>query len=254
MTNHSPANGRSRAKRGRLSQRYNGQAAVEFMIVTPMMLLLVLGAFQFALIYHAKITLNNATFIATRTGSLNGADRGMIDLALARGLAPLFTNDDSVSEVFDGRQQVLNDIDDGFICVERLNPPNGAFTDFGVPDSAGVIPNDNLIYRDPAAGALSGLSVQDANLLKLRVTYCYPMVVPIVGRTIQGLRLNALPAAIRDSISNWSEGAPSTFNPTAPGNFQLQCLIQNRIPIVAQGILRMQSAASNDAGFDNNCS
>lgn len=235
-------------------QPRRGQAAVEFMIVTPMMLLLVLGAFQFALIYHAKITLNNATYIATRTGTLNGADRDMIDLALARGLSPLFTNNDSVSEVFDARQQVLDDIDDGFICVERINPTDGAFTDFGVPDSTGVIPNDNLLYREPSAGALSGVSIQDANLLKLRVTYCYPMMVPIIGRTIQGLRLDALPPATRDSISNWSEGAPSTFVPTDPGNFQAQCLIQNRIPIVAQGILRMQSAASNDAGFDTDCS
>ena len=254
MIDHRQPVGRPGASRGQLFQRFNGQAAVEFMIVTPMMLLLLLGAFQFALIYHAKITLNNATFIAVRAGSLNGANRDMIDLALARGLSPLFTNDDNVGEVFDARQQVIDDINDGFICVERLNPTEGAFTDFGVPDGTGVIPNDNLLYRDPGAGPSSGLSIQDANLLKLRVTYCYPMMVPIIGRTIQGLRLNTLPAATQDNLSNWHKGAASTFDPTAPGSFQLQCLVNNRIPIVAQGILRMQSEASFDSGFDSDCS
>lgn len=232
---------------------YPGQAAVEFMIVTPVMLLLLLGAFQFALIYHAKITLNHATFIATRTGALNSATRDAIDLALARGLAPLFTNDNTVNEVFQGRQQVLDDIDNGFVCVERLNPSNGAFSDFGIPDSTGVIPNDNLMYRDSTVGPLSGLSVQDSNLLKLRVTYCYPMVVPIVGRTVRQLRLGNLPPATQDTIANWSEGVPSTFNPNAPGNFQAWCLVNTRLPIVSQGILRMQSAARNDITFDTNC-
>ncbi len=233
---------------------FRGQAAVEFMIVTPVMLLLVLGAFQFALIYNAKITLNNATFIATRTGALNGASRSQIDLAIARGLAPLFTNNNTVAEVFGGRQQVLDDIDNGFVCVERLNPSNGAFADFGIPDSTGVIPNDNLMYRDSVVGPLSGLNIQDANLLKLRVTYCYPMVVPVVGRTVRQLRLGNLPPAIQDSIANWSEGVPSTFNPTAPGNFQAWCLVNTRLPIVSQGILRMQSPARNDAAFDADCS
>ena len=109
------------------------------------------------------------------------------------------------------------------------------------------------MYRDSVAGPLSGLSIQDSNLLKLRVTYCYPMVVPIVGRTVRQLRLGTLPPATRDTIANWSEGVPSTFNPNAPGNFQAWCLVNTRLPIVAQGILRMQSAARNDITFDTNC-
>ena len=149
---------------------------------------------------------------------------------------------------------MLDDIDNGFVCVERVNPTPAAFTDFGVPDSTGVIPNDNLMYRNPVIGTLSGLSVQDANVLKLRVTYCYPMVVPVAGRTIRQLRLNTLPPASQDTIANWSEGQPSTFNPAVPGTFQAWCLINSRIPIVSQGIMRMQSPASNDTAFDNDCS
>lgn len=240
-------------RRRRVPFTPRGQAAVEFMIVVPVMLLLVLGAFQFALIYNAKITLNHATFIATRAGALNSATRGPVDLAIARGLAPLFTNNDNVNEVFDGRQQVLDDIDNGFVCVERLNPSDAAFDDFAIPDNTGVIPNDNLMYRDPVVGTLSGLNIQDANLLKLRVTYCYPMVVPVVGRTVRQLRLGNLPPATQDMIANWSEGVPSTFNPTAPGNFQAWCLVNTRLPIVSQGILRMQTPARNDTTFNTNC-
>ena len=43
--------------------RIYGQAMVEYIIVLPVLLMLVLGAIQFALLYQVKSTLNYATFI-----------------------------------------------------------------------------------------------------------------------------------------------------------------------------------------------
>ena len=47
------------------------------------------------------------------------------------------------------------------------------------------IPNDHLMYRVANDG--EGMSIQDANLLKIRVTYCVKLVVPFVDRIIYGV-------------------------------------------------------------------
>jgi len=52
---------------------------VEFLIVLPVMLLLVMGILQFAFIYQAKITLNYAAFQTARAGSLNNASMSAME-------------------------------------------------------------------------------------------------------------------------------------------------------------------------------
>src|SRR6185503_18117343 len=61
---------------GRPSQ--SGQAMVEYLIVFPSLLLVILGAVQFALLYHVKNTLQYATFAAARQGSLKNAQMNSI--------------------------------------------------------------------------------------------------------------------------------------------------------------------------------
>ena len=61
---------------------------VETVIIFAVMLTLLLGGIQFALIWHAKVTLNYAVFEGARTGALNYASRRSIEYALGRGLAP----------------------------------------------------------------------------------------------------------------------------------------------------------------------
>jgi hypothetical protein len=48
------------------------------------------------------------------------------------------------------------------------------------------IPNDSLMYRDPSIppAATSGVNIQDANLLKIHVHYCYSMYVPLANKVI----------------------------------------------------------------------
>jgi hypothetical protein len=255
-----------------------GQAMVETVIMFTVMLLLILGAIQFALIYHAKVTLNYATFEAARAGALNHASRTSIEYALARGLAPLYSYVpagssmlDNVSNVKRARDRVLaeiqgsdpstpNDAGERYVCIERLNPSNSsnAFSAYGIPDPGGilpyeVIPNDNLLYREAVLSG-SSVTIQDANLLKIRVTYCYPMVVPFISSMIQKLMLGAGSASDPDVPPDW----------TTPrlGRFRAACFAGNpgdsanlpRIPIVSQSIVRMQTAAMNDPTFRSDCS
>ncbi len=216
-----------------VSQYQNGQSMVEFLIIFPILALLTLGLFQLALIYNAKTTLNYAVFNAARAGAVNKAEKIMIDLALYRGLAPLFTSiDGNISDVQElqiGRDKIREIHEHGYICIERLSPSDSAFNDYGKGDD-GAIPNNNLMYRTAQIGS-SGVSIQDANLLKLRVTYCHKMIVPFFGRIIK-------------KMSNGSD--PDGISIAPAGNFQKNCYNNERIPIVSQAIVRMQSDAIND--------
>lgn len=244
-------------KSGIMKAGQYGQAMVETLIVIFLALLILLGIVQFGLIYSAKSTLNYAAFEAARAGALNYADKGAIEYALARGLAPLYTSIDiadstidKVRAVQDARDKVYKEITKGeFACIERINPTTAAINSFAVKDPTGLfpgkklIPNDHLIYRSRLTK--NDVSIQDANLLKLRVTYCYKMIVPIISTAIQ--RLTGTTADASSDIAVGQSPGNSSYNSVTPaGSFQRNCYAQGRFPIVAQAIIRMQTPVKND--------
>ncbi|MCC7410961.1 MAG: pilus assembly protein [Gammaproteobacteria bacterium] len=249
---------------------------VESVIVGSVLLLLVFGALQFALIYHAKITLNYAAFEAARSGSLNNARMNFIENGFVRGLAPLFTHDDTADGVRRARCVVRTELyggdeyacqaggdpppgpvipagatNDTWVDIEILNPRPEHFqtSNHGVDVSGGYeIPNDNLMYRP--ATVKGGVSIQDANLLKIRVTYCYPMYVPLVNNTIATLlRLYAAGLNPQAPEGEWRAQVEDYFAARATGGtlpMPDRCLYAQpnpRIPLNAMAIVRMQSPA-----------
>lgn len=235
-----------------LYRAQQGQAMVETIVIMIATLLLLLGGIQIGLIFNAKNTLNYATFEAARAGALNHADKRSIEYAFARGMSPLYSYAssadsmlDKVSNVKRSRNRVLDEAkSEEFVCIKRLNPTSAAFNSHGVNDELGrfnrVIPNDNLLYRtNKDAG--SGVSIQDANLLKLEITYCYPMYVPMISTLIRRL-MGTIPDP--DPLDGWT--APTL------GGFRNNCLVNNRFPLTSQGIVRMQTPAKNDV-FPTSC-
>jgi hypothetical protein len=246
---------------------------VEFLIVIPVLLLLILGALQFAMIYQAKITLNYAAFETARAGALNGARMWSMELAFARALAPLYTTpyvSDEGGECrsgfelgrFEGpekslelgnvrcaRQRVRDLLADGNVRLLLVNPGPDSFDGRHGVTAAGttVIPNDNLMYRSAAADGLSGQSIQDANLIKVHVGLCYELVVPIVDRIINRMVASA-PSALE----------PENFGPAAAGSFAAACTAERQphrygVPIYAHAVMRMQSDAVRDAFCSGEC-
>jgi hypothetical protein len=280
------------------------QAMVEFVIIIPVMLMLVLGIIQFALIYKAKITLNYATFQTVRAGTLNHASSSVMEKAFASNMAPLYATSyfntppadqsalctssfvatavgrsnrgmgtsgakhrimhgDSTlrtmldntggdmdakwgsDQVFCARRIVQNQIDNGFARLTIVNPALIAFDKFGVDayyaGNASIermIPNDNLMYRD--ADVIDTIqSVQDANLLKVHVGYCYEMIIPFINRIVWAMQANP------------GTNTTGAFGPPTSGTFANTCVSAgdgptNRrfgIPLYAQSIMRMQSAS-----------
>lgn len=219
-----------------------GQATIEYLYVIPILLILLLGSLQFIFIYEAKQTLNYATFNGTRNGALNGGKMTAIQDGVTAGLAPLFVHAETQQALKDARRQAYNELSNVKLArIEILNPTAATVSGFG-----GTVPNDNLMYR-PDDVLVNSVNVQDANLLKVRVTYCVRLVVPIVNRMIHALTV--APPATPDKIDTYTGGSISAADTlkasTGTGATGL-CVLPTdpypyRIPVSAESVVRMQS-------------
>jgi len=201
---------------------HRGAAIVEAIVALPVLLVVILAAIQFGLIYQAKATLNHASLQAARAGAVSNAAPDSIYKGLASGLLPLFSPERSVA----GAVTTIAGIDAQLATDARvriLNPTREAFDDFAEDvDDRRELPNDRLHARSTDEGNASGLSIQDANVLKVEVTYGFPLRVPIVNWFISRVLLHAN----RD-----------------PDPFNRQLLTRTRLPILASATVRMQSPA-----------
>lgn len=233
-------------------KRNFGQAMAEFVIILPVMLLLVLGILQFSFIYKAKITLNYAAFEAARAGTLNNARQFAMQNALARSLAPLYTHDDTVAEFKAARDLIRQQISNGLLMIDLINPSPDSFKDFGrINNGVQTIANDNLLYRGADVGSESKQTIQDANLLKIQTYYCYEMIVPFVNRIIWLMMRYSSSVTPADQPEL---GKQARFGEPTSGTFNYSCITDQYnnsskkdrfygIPIRSQAILRMQSDA-----------
>jgi hypothetical protein len=229
--------------------RHAGQALVEYLYVFPILAMLILGAIQFGFIYQTKITLDYAVFSATREGALNSGNINAINDGLIAGLMPLFAHSSSTGGKRNmdmlknawklARAQVE---EPKFMKIWIVNPTPAALSAYkSQSDSGNEIPNDNLMYR-PTSIIGGGMNIQDANLLKVRVTYCYKMSVPILNRLIYHLIVDP-PGAPAASTTIASDMLASTrgASSTRPCTAKVGTDEEFRIPITAEAVVRMQS-------------
>jgi len=220
-----------------------GQAAVEFAVAFLAVVLLVFGIIQLAFIYQGRSTLNYATTLAARAGALHNGDPGAMRNALARGLAPLFAAKASPEGYSQALEKALNEATLA-TNIEILNPTKAAMSDFGRPRLDGQqgqeLPNDTLSYRSPTPGSSSGLSIQDANLLHLRVTYCFRLIVPIIDRMLHSaLHDDGSSASSAGNMMTDPFGTGGVVQPTSCSNPSLRGI---RIQMRSEAIVRMQSS------------
>jgi hypothetical protein len=240
-----------------LIRSQSGQSMAEFIVILPVMLLLLFGSIQFALIFHAKITLNYAAFEAVRYGSLGQGKFAEVKEGFARGLAPLYSYFESDQEIRKNRKgdvaedqieafqmartKIYNEFDsrNKLVRIERLNPTDASFLDFS-PDQE--IPNTNLTYRSSAIAGKSKASIQDSNLLHLRVTYWYPLYVPLINKLIFNTFICCKTGEGLNSFCKWSEDPVCMDNDQEPV-----------IPLTATAVMRMQTPlVKSDGYFDPN--
>lgn len=210
----------------RQSPRQSGAATVEFTIVALAALIpLVLAVLQLGLLYVTKHTVQHAAFLAARAGAVSHGNRSEMLRYLAKGLAPLHVGSPRDLTPRDLAGAVGTAYARAYAEAQRpdrtrlrvLSPTQASFEDFertrrGVRE----IPN---VFVHGQPGPRSGQTLADANLLKLRVDYCAPLVVPLVDRIVT--------TALR------------RFD-TDP--FRQQCYWVRRLPVVGYALVQMHSA------------
>jgi hypothetical protein len=197
-----PGSSRAQSRRLKRRQGMGGQSLVEFLILLPSLLLIVFGIIQFSLIFQANSILRHAAFIGARQGALSNGKMESIKDGVASAMTPLFmrVNSPSGPGINDlARARMISTIEifnPHTASIEILSPTPDAFAEH---NNGVAIPNDNLMYRPTTV--LGGVSVQDANLLKIRVSYCFKLVVPFVNKLIYGMAVGLEETKVLTGIS-----------------------------------------------------
>jgi hypothetical protein len=113
------------------------------------------------------------------------------------------------------------------------------------------IPNDHLRHRNTDKDS-EGLSIQDANILKISVTYCAKMIVPIVSSVVKNLMVKSEYEKL--PLKGFTERQiPDYTAPQKLSDFKNKCYLNGRFPIVAQAVMRMQTPVGQYDFKDDDC-
>ena len=168
------------------ARRQRGATLAEFVLVAPVLLGIGGGTVQAGLAYHGKTVLNYATFEAARAGAVRHALVEPMRRELGLRLAPLQGGDGTVGRAAAAVAKSRASLGDSETTVEILNPTPEAFDAWSVTSKESgreVIPNSHLAHRRDE-GTKAGVTLQDANLLKIRVTHGFDLKVPVVGEIL----------------------------------------------------------------------
>ena len=201
----------------------HGQSLIETCVVITVFGTLLLGIFQAILFYRAKAVVDYAALQAARSGATHFAEKDAMRTGLARGLMPLYAHEPGNKGLAEAYANALIAVHNPLSThIGIISPTRAVFDEFKTAQFDGTegIPNDSLAFRSTTHGA-SGLSVQDANVLKIRVVYGYKMIVPVIDKIVIGIFRNAFYKGLSTQ--------------------EVAMLESGRLPIVAQAIVRMQT-------------
>jgi hypothetical protein len=216
-------------------RRQRGATTIEFIFAGSILTLLGLAILQYGMLFFAKNQINYAAFMAARAGSMGHASLDQAKAAYVRAMVPLYGGGRDSVELAEAFGKAKKDIE-SFTRIELLNPTKESFADWNDPalqaivgkgkakggGDARVIPNSGLSAQSIKVGPTSGQSIQDANLIKLRITQGYQPKIPLV----RGIYATAL-----QFLDNKSD------------TFYTALLADERIPVVSYVTLHMQSDA-----------
>lgn len=209
----------------------HGASMVEFTIVAPIITLLGLALLQYGMLFFAKNQINHASFMAARAGSMANAKLDVIANTYTKALIPLYGGGRNTAELAESYAKAYADLNlTPNLRIEMLNPTQESFTDWGedpqIRKKHGgkrAIPNGGLAHRKSSdVKNNSGQNIQDANLLKLKITQGYLPKVPFVN-------------TIYKHYLRWLDPGTDAF--------YTQIVNAGRIPVVTHVTLHMQSDA-----------
>lgn len=162
-----------------MNHKWNNQSGVsmiETVIVFPIVIMIALWVIHIGLVYQARANLEYAALMGARIGALTHVDLTQMRSEIATRMA--------ASQV--GNEIVQPDQ----ISITILNPTAQMFRDCGVIPLGAVVcdggvgtcelPNFGLQFR-PTAPVCDGVSIQDANILRVRVSYNFDSKIPFMS-------------------------------------------------------------------------
>jgi hypothetical protein len=207
--------------------RERGAAIAEFLIaVTFVLMPLMLGTWQYALLAVGKDMVNLAALMAARAAAVEHGSVATMRREIARTLVPLYGEAEqiaahnSVAPVLGAYARAIGDLSLPHVLrLEVLNPTRESFADFE-RERYGVrgIPNDHLEHAAEAVGVRSRQTLLDANTLSVRVAYCHRLIVPLAREFVPMI----LATLERDPLTRL-------------------CYSERRVPVVAHSVVMMQS-------------
>lgn len=250
-----------------------GVAAVEFALIGPIMTFLGLAILQYALLFYAKNLMNHATFMTARAGSVAHADRAAMQTAYAKALIPLYGGGRTTQEIKEAYIRAMQDIayQESFnpsdsvadvetkyrnaitagkasVRIELLNPTRQSYDDFSNPELTAknggnrTIPNAGQNFAYPAVNTVlnsgpygSGQTLQDANLIKIRVLHGYKPKVWMMRAVYKAYLLWLDPGL--DVDQNQVSGSDV---------FHTQLIRAGLVPVLSYVTLEMQSDPIED--------
>lgn len=257
----------TRLKKKRLQQ--SGATLIEFLVIAPTLLLMILATLQSGLVFHAKSNLKYAAFEAVRTGTMTHNNISSMLNSFSRAMTGYYGGGRTTEELAESYAKAVADINVASAQIQILSPTKESFDDYNSPARAKqmgiknnrVIPNTNIAMLscpidrpscnfDPTSNQ-SGQSLQDANLLKIKITYGIPASkqVPLVGRfyvkVLEGL------SGIQNEMSVLTGLNTSIKTTTVSDAFKLSLLKQGRIPVEIYSTMRMQSEPIENGNISN---
>ena len=223
---------RSWAGAGRVQR---GAAMLEFVFAGSLISLIGTVALQYVLMFNAKNIVNHAGFMAARAGAMHHAQLSDIQDAYHRALIPLYGGGRNTQELAQALAKAVADTA-GHVRLEILNPTRESFEDWSDSalsqakyDGRRAIPNANLGLRSRhTVKSKSGQNLQDANVLKLKITHGYALKVPLASTVTQFLL-------------KWADDGKDPF---ISGLYA-----QRRIPLVTHVTVQMQSDGVESANL-----
>ncbi|CAM8627532.1 TadE-like [Burkholderiales bacterium] len=182
--------------------RPSGASMVEGLLVLPVLLLLALGLVQLLLIGLASLVIQYAASEGARQGAVEGGRASAIDRGIARGLAPLWFDSNTLVRnvtgaglaIVESMPRYLIAKGQGQVSWSMISPVRDAFEDWSDPKTGAILPPawvqpSTLQPRSGSAAVVGGLPVGrrsglhyiDAASIKIHVSVGVPLIVPLAG-------------------------------------------------------------------------
>ena len=219
-----------------------GSVAIEFLIGGALVLLIILGLIQMLLLYQGAIQLQQATFEAARAGIVNNGTKSSITKGFIQNSLDIHGGGQNSLDLARSYQRALVAVNTplaqggaGF-QLRILNPTLEAFEDWGQirEDDKRYINNAWLDAKPDTVGIQSGVSIQDANILKIEITYGLPLYMPFIDRII-GKALEELDPQRRE----YYRSTPVRLPIRSTAVMHMQSDIQEDEPVSLQALIRL---------------